>query len=285
MIRVRRPSPVMVNLRRKNVWPGMGGRRGLGYDYYDVLAEAGGLRSCDPHDSACVARNTQVQAAAEDIWVANMNNATAGQRMPSFTVTPDLSVVGSPTSPFFMNAPPNPTVTFSGQAPTTLAHLEGSRASATPAAQGARGGQLSFSTSRGGTSLQVGDTWTIRITGATPGSPVTVVGGKNGARDSNVMGSTDGSGNFSLSGTLTADQVGTWSESWSVGGASSGSFSFTVAAGAPATTPDGKVIINSGGVQQTASSSAASSFDFSSIPWWGWAAAGVAALVVLKGGK
>jgi hypothetical protein len=99
------------------------GARGLGYDYYDVLREAGGLLTCDPHDSACVARNTQVQAAAEDIWVANMNNATAGGALPQFTVTPEV-FDPSPTGRFFQNVAPNPTVQFVGQAAETLAQVE-----------------------------------------------------------------------------------------------------------------------------------------------------------------
>ena len=42
-------------------------------------------------------------------------------------------------------------------------------------------------------------------------------GGQNGAYKYAVMGSTDAAGNFSQSGQITADQVGTWQETWGVG--------------------------------------------------------------------
>src|ERR1035437_1531908 len=94
----------------------------------------------------------------------------------------------------------------------------------------ANGGRLTFTTSRGGTSLQVGDTWTVAITGATPKAPVTVSGSMpSGAFSGSSMGSTDASGTFSKSGTWDAGTVGAWQESWMVGGEPSGSISFSVA--------------------------------------------------------
>ena len=101
----------------------------------------------------------------------------------------------------------------------------------------AQGGTLSFAPSRGGGILQPGDTWTITISGASPNTQVTVQGGKNGASDKTPMGSTDGSGNFSLSGTITADNIGSWAETWYVGSALSGSFNFQVVAAGTITTP------------------------------------------------
>lgn len=89
--------------------------------------------------------------------------------------------------------------------------------------------QLSFTSSRGGTALQVGDSWQISITGAPPNTAVSVTGGKTGVQTTTVMGTTDGAGNFSISGTFTPDQVATWSEIWQVGESRVGSLiAFTV---------------------------------------------------------
>lgn len=86
----------------------------------------------------------------------------------------------------------------------------------------------------GSSSFQVGDTWAVVIQGAAV-QPVTVKVSHNGSAlpDANY-GNTDASGQQRLTGTITADSVGTWSEQWYVGGILAGSFSFTVVA--PATT-------------------------------------------------
>ena len=89
-------------------------------------------------------------------------------------------------------------------------------AAVVPAAGAAR---LSFQnlTNASTSQFQVGDKWVVSITGAVPNTQVGVSGGMNGAMSYSVMGSTDGSGNFSKSGQITADQVGTWQETWGVG--------------------------------------------------------------------
>ena len=68
-------------------------------------------------------------------------------------------------------------------------------------------------------------------------APVSVKGGQNGAQDTTPMGSTDSSGNWTSNGQITAAQVGSWTESWTVGGQPVGNFAFTVvpASGAPGT--------------------------------------------------
>jgi hypothetical protein len=168
---------------------------------------------------------------------------------------------------------------------------------ATPAtAISYRGGQLTFSTSRGGTALQVGDTWTVSIQGATPNAAVTVSGSMPGGTYSgSSMGTTDGNGNFSKSGTFDTSTVGSWQETWAVGGAQSGTVSFSVAA---ATTPAGQTIITSSGAPagaatgSTATGSTATSstsdttiagFDLSTIPWWGWAIGAGVAIFAMRG--
>lgn len=100
-------------------------------------------------------------------------------------------------------------------------------------------GVLQFSnlTGASNSALAVGDRWQLRITGATPGQPVKVVGGKNGANDPMDAGATDGQGNFSMNGQATSDQIGTWREAWTVGGVPAGSLTFTIAGAPPAKTP------------------------------------------------
>jgi hypothetical protein len=94
----------------------------------------------------------------------------------------------------------------------------------------ARGGSISFQnlSSGNGSVLKVGDHWRITISGATPNAPVSVSGGMNGTSATNAMGSTDANGNFSLTGTISADEVGSWAEQWYVGSQLSGSIYFTV---------------------------------------------------------
>ncbi|MFI5115047.1 MAG: hypothetical protein ACHP7J_07875 [Terriglobales bacterium] len=161
----------------------------------------------------------------------------------------------------------------------------------------ASGGRVAFTSSRGGNQLQVGDTWLVSITGATPGKQVTAKVGS----DVTPMGTTDASGNYSLAGVARASDVGAWNETWAVGGVPSGGFSFTVSpvvsaasgSGGGAGTGSGGTGGTGGtgggtGSDKSADSSApATGFDLSSIPTWGWlAAAGVAAFFMFgKGGR
>ncbi len=70
-------------------------------------------------------------------------------------------------------------------------------------------------TTRGGSSVfYVGDAWAISITGGAPSAQVTIcIPGS-----CSVEGNTDGSGDFSVSGYIYSTDVGTWNETWSVGG-------------------------------------------------------------------
>jgi hypothetical protein len=106
-----------------------------------------------------------------------------------------------------------------------------------PPAQGAPSSLKFTNLSSGNAStLKVGERWQIQITGAARNAPVSVTGGQNGAHDTTPMGSSDASGNWSSNGQITADQIGSWSEAWTVGGQPVGQFSFTVV---PATTATG----------------------------------------------
>ncbi len=100
--------------------------------------------------------------------------------------------------------------------------------SSTPTVQGIPKFTFTNLTSGNNASFNVGDRWTIQISGAAPNAPVSVTGGQNGQSSTANMGSTDSSGSWVTNGTMTAAQVGSWSESWNVGSQNIASFNFVV---------------------------------------------------------
>ncbi len=274
---------------------GFGWLRGLGFSYYDLLAQAD-LQNCDPKDIPCVAANQQKQVAVEDLWVSTYmkDPNTANLAAPSIDVTANTSP--GAIAAFKANQPDSQATIQVGSGPTvSSAQLEANYStpyqfiSHDPAPGGVMtqisGGQLSFNTSRGGSVFFPGDTWTVRISGASPNLPVTVTGGQNGGSNTATMGTTDGAGNFSMSGSFDSSQIGAWSELWKVGGTPSGSFSFSVkqatSPGAPAITPgqspQGTPFVGPFQLPTVGG------FDLSSVPWWGWAA-GAGVLFMAFGG-
>jgi hypothetical protein len=94
--------------------------------------------------------------------------------------------------------------------------------------------QFTNLTGASNTALRVGDAWKIIITGA-PNQPVTMTGTFNGVPTGGTMGSTDAGGTYSLSGAMGSGVVGTWIETWYVGGvAAIAPLSFTVTSSEPA---------------------------------------------------
>ncbi len=168
---------------------------------------------------------------------------------------------------------------------------------------------LNFLTSRGSglnQNLQVGDTWTISITGAAPNSPVTVSGTKpGGVIPISQMGMTDQNGNWSRSGASAAPEVGIWVEHWAVNGQDVGTLVQTIYGAGETFVPSEPSVAGPGGADsplltQPAGSPAqqppvltpslqlpmvAPGFDLSSIPLWGWAAAAGVALFAFGGGR
>lgn len=279
-------------------------RGGLGV--FSVPA-APAYENCSPLDPACVARNLALDVAYQiardgaqmqqnlDQCTQNAQNATSQEQYDATmarcaqAAAMSAYAVDTGQTPAYnegVNQPiPKPAVpASSGSAPAY---------SGTAAGVPARGGQITFTSSRGGQALQVGDTWLVAVTGASPNAPVSVSGSMpSGSFSGSSMGSTDSNGNYSKSGTAGAGDVGAWQESWAVGGAPSGSFSFTVApASAPGVkfatgggTPAGSV--PAGGAAASSSSTVIGGFDLSTIPWWGWAgAAGVALFAFGRGGR
>ncbi len=103
-------------------------------------------------------------------------------------------------------------------------------------------------TSGNASTLKVGDRWQIQISGAARNAPVSVTGGQSGAHDTTPMGNSDSSGNWTSNGQITADQIGSWTEAWTVGGQPVGQFSFTVV-------PAGTAIGSGAGAGQTVTTS------------------------------
>jgi hypothetical protein len=210
---------------------GIRGLRGLGFNYYDLLNEAG-LENCDPKDTPCTMRNSEKEVAVEDLWVSQYMShpETANQPAPQIHVNVDTSA--DALARYKDNQPiTSDSVTVNQGAPTGVYTLEH-----TPYSGGGAGGgggsyspRVSMRTSTGDTGqLKPGDTWTISITGGKPNSPVVVVGGQNGRKDTTPMGNTDGYGNWQATGAIDTSTIGNWSEDWSVAGQSAGNISFTV---------------------------------------------------------
>jgi hypothetical protein len=235
--------------------------------------------NCDPTDSACVARNL----ALDNAYNLALEQAANAQHLSQC-----LSL-GYPAATCHAQFDPGGTVDSTANAgqPIQGYSLLQSQTQATPS-----GGHVTFTTSRGSNALQVGDTWLVSITGASPNTQVTATVGTN----TTPMGTTDSSGSFSLAGTARTQDIGPWNESWAVGGVPSGAFSFTispVAAGAPSGSSGGTSAGGGSAASKGSAAGASSSstviggFDLSSIPTWGWlAAAGVAAFFLFgKGGR
>lgn len=86
-------------------------------------------------------------------------------------------------------------------------------------------------TSGNASTFRIGDNFTVTVTGP-PNSPVTLSGTQNGSPFGPVtQGTTNASGKLVVTGTMPSQNVGPWVETWSVGGASAGTISFTVSGG------------------------------------------------------
>jgi len=116
------------------------------------------------------------------------------------------------------------------------------------------------------TSFNIGDSWTITVTGP-PNASVTAAGVQNGTAvgSATPMGTIGSNGTLVLTGTMAASQVGSWIESWTVGGQNAGSVSFTVAAPAGSTgttggTQTGTLPAGSSSSSSTSSSTCTLSF-------------------------
>lgn len=146
-------------------------------------------------------------------------------------------------------------------------------------------------TSGDNSNFHVGDKWQIHISGAALNAPVSMNGAKNGTNTPLAQfGSTDSSGSFTLAGTMSAGEVGSWQEAWRVADQIVASISFTVSPGS-STPAGGKLTTQqtntpgktaAGGSTQTTGRGAADSIGEGSNTWL-WVA-GIAAVGLLVWG-
>jgi len=129
--------------------------------------------------------------------------------------------------------------------------------------------------------LKIGDRWQIVISNAARNAPVSVTGGQNGAHDTTPMGSTDSSGNWTSNGQITADQIGSWTEAWTVGGQPVGQFSFSVPGGSSAssTSPETGQTVTGSWMSKTVNIGGAS------IPDWALIGAGLVVVFLMMRGR
>lgn len=273
-------------------------RLGLGQEYAGFVGEACDM-SAGPAASACVQRNQQAATAAlathaaaqNDIFRSNCEASNAAN--PQYTrdcdaMYPDVNVdraVQSYVETGDWAALPGVFTTASGEATNRPPASTGTTAS-TAKPLSAR--IVNESRAAG---YVVGDNWRVEVTGPA-GQTVNVSAIQNGQDlGTTEMGKTDGSGNFVTRGQFTADVIGTWSETWRVGGAVAGSFNFTVAAKATAPAGNGDRQPPPANGEETADGG----FDWgdvtslpSRVPSWGWLALAVGGLVLFwppRGGR
>jgi hypothetical protein len=142
--------------------------------------------------------------------------------------------------------------------------------------------------SRPGQSFQVGDQWSLVISGDA-GEAVTGSASQNGASvSSSNFGTTNESGQLTLGGTFGAGDVGTWSEVWQVGTGAAYPVSFTVSAVSSSTPPANvsqpvgpATAVTAPAVDLSFLSNSVSLFGFN-IPVWGLIAAGAGILLLSK---
>ena len=265
----------------------------IGTQPVEVLPPTPAYADCNPAligeaaSTACAAKNQQMQAAwitASGIARNNFNNAMCRWN-------------GQPASYCDQVYPPG----YSGGNSPTTQPIPIPGPLTAPPSQLTYNPVATFTTPNGQTP-QVGDPWSISIRGAAPNAQVIVTQTINGgAPKSGIFGNADGSGNFAASGTFTPDTVGSWTESWSVGGTPAGSFNFQVvvpipppsggnppASKTPPSTPPPSTVpptVLTGGGVPAGGGLNLGGFNFSSVPTWGWVAVAGVGAVLLFGGR
>ena len=173
--------------------------------------------------AAIANQNAVAQAGEPGNLPANWNSLTNAQQ------TAQLYCADYPSAPECVGQTPAQ-LAASNVGPNVPANLPLNTPASTFAAQPVSLGSMAVltNTSRPGQSFQVGDSWRLTVQGP-PNAPVTDSATQNGTSlGTSPYGSTDATGNFSLSGTFDASTVGSWAEVWSVGGVKAPAISFTV---------------------------------------------------------
>lgn len=157
----------------------------------------------------------------------------------------------------------------------------------------------------GSSAFQVGDEWVLQIGAAPPNESVTAAAIHNGrSLGTSRHGSTNAAGFFSLAGRMSENEIGHWEERWSVRDyAASPALSFDVVASVGQQQADSRLSVTGGGSsaawratapEQTPESTAGAPSSglpaaadqvmgvVKSIPWYVWAAAAAAALLLSR---
>lgn len=132
-------------------------------------------------------------------------------------------------SQYGMYAPPTQNNPLPVTIPTTVTSIPYTPlpVNAPPASVASLGVQFT-NTTRGGSVFQIGDNWRLVVTGP-PNQPVTANAIQNGTSlGTTPMGNTDATGTLTLTGSIAPSSIGTWQETWLVGGQLAGNVSFTV---------------------------------------------------------
>ena len=209
--------------------------------------------------------------------------------LPKPSGAPVLSLPNLFTNPM---APPANFTVYTAPAPAQ-------QPPAAPTAQPTATVKLSNLTRPGSSGFYVGEQFLLEVHG--PASqPVADTAVHDGASSTTIHGQTDGAGNWSIRGTMTADHLGQWQETWKVGTIQATPvLSFTVsAAPAPATppapTPPAETRTIIGGPDGQAvpgffdtiltrvKTDFAGGFPAWPWPWYVWAALGGAALLLFQ---
>jgi hypothetical protein len=205
----------------------------------------------------------------------------AGQATPTVETAGNIygtSLPGAITvsSPGPAPAPSGPTLTIGGGS------TGGSTGSSFPVSV-----RLINNTGGSNSQFNVGDSWQLMITGP-PNAQVSAAATQNGTSlGTTSMGVTNANGQLLLTGTMSAAQAGTWTESWTVGGQAAGSISFSVAApsggsgGGSSTSPPGASSSSSGSITDLLSGSV--DIGGASIPTVGLIVGGLVALWLFGG--
>lgn len=212
----------------------------------------------------------QVQTDAIDCWSnpGNLFVNAMGQTIscPAASVN-DNGIMVSAYTPGQIAAMLSPTDTASssllGNSPGAAAPsvVNYGPAIGSSTSSGSAAPTVSLSNSSGGSnnSFQVGQSWQIIVTG-TPNAQVQASASQNGTSlGTTTMGTIGSNGQLVLSGTFATSQVGNWTESWTVGGQSAGSITFSVAASSGSGGTNSGGAGAGGGTSNTSGSSSTSS--------------------------
>jgi hypothetical protein len=216
------------------------------------------LCTADLYAPSCASIGMAVPSSpSQQAFGGTVQSSTTGQPVPAATQTPVFSSVqlAAATTPATTTTPTSP-------APTTT------QATYHPVL-------TLIDTAQTGQYF-VGDSFTVTITGAPPNQVVMAT--SNGTTAN--MGSTDAAGNFTLNGSWTASNAGSYQQTWYVGSTLAGTLSFSVTA-KPVTTPTPAPVTTTTTPVTENTTTTTTTSGLSTIPWYLWAGGAAVALLLI----